>query len=57
MVHPGQINDIAAKLEMLADDAQYETFKQQWKTISFAFTWDEVVQAHLAIFQTFDKKV
>ncbi len=50
-IDPYSINDIAAKLELLADDARYEEFVHAFRTISFKRSWDEVVQEHMNLFE------
>jgi glycosyltransferase involved in cell wall biosynthesis len=49
-IDPRSIPDIAAKLEMLADDARYENFSRRWRSIEFRHTWDDVLAEHLAVF-------
>ncbi len=50
MVNPNSVDDISAKLEMLADDANYRAFAEAFRAISFKNTWDDVAREHLKIF-------
>ncbi|MCR4281167.1 MAG: glycosyltransferase family 4 protein [Candidatus Kaiserbacteria bacterium] len=50
MIDPNSIDDISAKLEMLADDAKYRVFAEAFRAISFKNTWDDVAREHLKIF-------
>ncbi|MDO8552897.1 MAG: glycosyltransferase [bacterium] len=50
MIDPNSIEDIGSKLEMLADDAKYQSFAEKFRTISFKNTWDDVAREHLAVF-------
>ena len=50
MVDPNSIDDISAKLEMLADDKKYRAFAGAFRAILFQNTWDDVVREHLTIF-------
>lgn len=57
MINPAQINDVVAKLLMLADDSQYANFKQQWKSISYTLSWNDVIKSHLQLFEEMSKSV
>lgn len=50
MIDPNSIDDISAKLEMLADDARYRAFAEAFRAVSFTKTWDDVAREHLKIF-------
>ena len=50
-IDPQDIDDIASKLEMVADDARYEDFAARFRAISFEHTWDDVLREHVAIFK------
>ncbi len=50
-IDPGSVNDIAAKLEMLADDAKYKVFADEFTRITYDWKWSDVVQAHVALFE------
>lgn len=56
MIDPNSIEDISAKLEMLADDAKYRVFAEAFKAISFKDTWDDVAREHLKIFNEVTQK-
>lgn len=49
-IDPNSIDDISAKLEMLADDGKYRAFTEAFRAISFQHTWDDVAHEHLKIF-------
>ncbi len=51
MIDPHSVDDIAAKLEMLTDDARYAEFVSRFGELSFDQTWDDVLREHLAIFK------
>jgi glycosyltransferase involved in cell wall biosynthesis len=50
MFDPNSIDELALKLEMLADDSRYEQFKKRCAAVSFAHGWDEVTRQHLELF-------
>ena len=50
------IDDISAKLEMLADDTKYRTFAEAFRAISFKNTWNDVAREHLEVFNTVMKE-
>ena len=52
MIDPRSIDDIAAKLEMLADDAKYEEFKKRCAAVTFDTSWEDVTAQHLALFES-----
>lgn len=51
MLDPQSVDDIAAKLEMLADDARYEDFAKQFRSISFNWSWSDAANAHIELFK------
>jgi glycosyltransferase involved in cell wall biosynthesis len=51
MIDPNSVDDIAAKLEMLADNARYEEFSRQFNSITFDHDWDAVLAEHISLFQ------
>ncbi len=56
MIDPYSADDIANKLEMLADDNKYMSFAAKFSSIKFEHTWDDVVQEHKKIFETVTHK-
>ncbi len=50
-IDPGSIDDIAAKLEMLADDAKYKEFADAFTRITYDWKWSDVVREHVALFE------
>lgn len=50
-IDPGSVSDIAAKLEMLADDAKYAEFARDFSAINSKWNWDDVVREHVALFE------
>lgn len=50
-IDPGSVKDIAAKLEMLTDDAKYEQFARQFSAIGLKWDWSDVVREHVALFE------
>ena len=50
-IDPNSVDDIAEKLEMLADDSRYMKFADAFRSIRFEQTWDDVVRAHKELFQ------
>ncbi len=43
---PSSVRDVAAKLEMLADDAKYKAFADAFRMIRFEHSWDDVARQH-----------
>lgn len=50
MIDPTSVEDIAAKLRMLADDASYERFRDAFRAATFTRTWGDVAREHKEIF-------
>jgi len=50
-IDPNSVEDVVAKLEMLADDTKYRVFTEAFRAISFKNTWDDVLRQHEALFQ------
>lgn len=50
MIDPASVDDVASKLEMLADDTRYKKFAEAFRAISFQHTWDDVAREHLNVF-------
>jgi glycosyltransferase involved in cell wall biosynthesis len=58
MPDPHSVDDIAEKLEMLADDRLYALFARKFREIRFAHTWDDVLREHKSLFEkVFSEKV
>lgn len=55
-IDPASVDDIASKLEMLTDDARYEDFSKRFQSITFAYSWDDAVRDHLALFESVARK-
>jgi glycosyltransferase involved in cell wall biosynthesis len=51
MIDPSSVDDIAAKLEMLSDDTQYEKFSREFNSVTYDHDWDAVAAQHVALFQ------
>lgn len=49
-IDPRSVADIAAKLEMLADEARYAVFVSAWRALSFDYDWDREMKEHYAVF-------
>jgi glycosyltransferase involved in cell wall biosynthesis len=47
---PHSVAELAAKLELLADDARYAAFSRSFGAITFAHDWKAVAREHLDIF-------
>jgi glycosyltransferase involved in cell wall biosynthesis len=54
---PHSVDDIAAKLEMLADDARYGQFVNSFNMVSFEHTWDDVLREHIELFDKVLKNI
>jgi glycosyltransferase involved in cell wall biosynthesis len=54
-IDPGSIDDIAKKLEMLADDTKYKAFADAFLAIKYDWKWSDVVQAHVALFEKYKR--
>ena len=54
---PQSVQDLASKLELLADPARYEDFARRFRSISFAHSWDDVLREHLAVLDINQKSV
>ena len=48
---PHSVEDIAAKLEKLADDDQYRDYVKKWQAISFSHDWNAVYREHKYLFE------
>lgn len=46
-IDPYSVDDIAAKLEALADDSKYEEFSLKFTSIRFSHSWDDVLRQHV----------
>ncbi len=57
MIDPASADDIARKIEMIADDEKYQAFAAKWKEVSFAHDWKDVVREHMSLFGTLKKEV
>ena len=51
MVDPYSVDDIASKIEILADDARYADFSERFNAISFKNDWNAVLKQHIALFK------
>lgn len=49
-IDPRSVTDIAAKLEMLADETRYAAFESAWRALSFDYDWDREMKEHYAVF-------
>lgn len=49
-IDPRSADDIASKLEMLADDARYAAFARDFRAISFEHSWDDAAREHHELF-------
>lgn len=49
-IDPSSADDIARKLELLVGDREYAAFVQAFRSISFEWSWDDVVQEHIRLF-------
>ena len=52
MIDPRSVDDIASKLEMLADEERYEKFAADCKAIRLQHDWDDVLGQHLVLFES-----
>lgn len=52
MIDPRSVEDVASKLEMLADDVRYADFVKRWNAIRFNQTWDDVLKQHMSLFSS-----
>ncbi len=50
-IDPHSIDDIAAKMEMLADDKKYKIFSESFRKISYKHSTDDVLRQHLELFK------
>jgi len=50
MIEPTSVDDVAAKLELLADDQEYTIFSSKFNSIQYVRSWDTVTEEHLAVF-------
>ena len=50
MVDPFSEEDIAAKLEMLADPERYARFSEAFNSIRFEHSWDDAVRQYEEVF-------
>lgn len=48
---PHSVEDVAAKLEKLADDEYYREYTKKWRAISFSHTWNSVYREHRSLFE------
>ena len=55
-IDPASIDDLATKLEMLADDGRYKDFSDRFAAISFAYSWDDAAREHIALFKRYGRK-
>jgi glycosyltransferase involved in cell wall biosynthesis len=55
-IDPHSVEDIARKLEMLADDAAYRDFSEKFRAIRFEHDWDDVVRQHKELFEKIIEK-
>ncbi|MBI5456435.1 glycosyltransferase family 4 protein [Candidatus Kaiserbacteria bacterium] len=53
MLDPRSVEDIASKLEMLADEKRYGEFVAKCRKVRFEHSWDAVLQEHMALFRKF----
>ncbi|MBV9159682.1 MAG: glycosyltransferase family 4 protein [Candidatus Kaiserbacteria bacterium] len=51
-IDPRSVGDIAAKIEMLADDTQYASFAERFASIRESRDWKDVADEHVRIFET-----
>ena len=51
MIDPTSDEDIARKLEMLADESRYPEFAARWGTLSFEYDWDREMSEHRNVFE------
>lgn len=51
MIDPHSVEDIASKLEMLADDGQYTQFKKTCRNITHTHPWEEVIREIMPFLQ------
>ncbi len=49
-IDPASVQDIAEKLRVLADDAQYADFVGHFRKIQFEKSWEDVAREHEALF-------
>ncbi len=49
---PHSVDELTAKLEMLADDSHYEEFSRRFREISYAKSWDDVSSEHQVLFES-----
>lgn len=50
-IDPNSVDDIANKLEMLADDVRYADFSKRWNSIKFKYDWNDVLREHERLFK------
>jgi glycosyltransferase involved in cell wall biosynthesis len=55
-IDPRSVADIAAKLEMLADETRYAAFVAAWNALSFDYDWDREMHEHYAVFDSVLRK-
>ena len=48
---PHFVEDVAAKLEKLADEGYYREYVKKWQAISFSHDWNAVYREHRALFE------
>ena len=48
---PHSVEDIATKLEKLADDGYYRDYVKKWRAISFSHDWNAVYREHKYLFE------
>ena len=48
---PHSVEDVAAKLEKLADDGYYRDYVKKWRAISFSHDWNAVYREHKYLFE------
>ena len=51
MLDPRSVDDITAKLEMLADEKRYQEFATRCRAIHFTHSWDDVLKEHQSVFK------
>lgn len=51
-IDPRSVEDVAAKLEMLADERAYADFVKRWGALSFEYDWEREMEEHYAVFDS-----